>query len=146
MAYLDRRHDRADWLTWAVEFMRRGLWLDEQITVHGPHDVSGAMWGEATARVDGERWWPDCAFRAFAKRSKYRPTRIHIWNQDDKEQRFPLLKASELTPKAQRWLRVARRTLKKLRAELRQANTLAAELVMQLKRAQEALQKAKVRS
>lgn len=119
MAQLDKRDDRESWLTWALEFMRRGLWLDEEITVHGPHDSTNSMWGNATARVDGQEWGPDCSFLAVAKRSKYRPARMRIWNTDDKEERFPLLKVSEITPKAQKWLRAARRTLRKLRAERR---------------------------
>ncbi len=36
MADLEKHHDREDWLTWTIEFMRRGLWLDDCITVHGP--------------------------------------------------------------------------------------------------------------
>ncbi len=111
MAELHKQHDRADWLTWAIEFMRRGLWLDEEITVHGPHDSTNRMWGDATARIDGKEWGPDCSFQAVANR-------IYIWNADDKDERFPVLKASELTPKAQRWLRIARRMLRKLRSEL----------------------------
>ncbi len=116
MADLEKHGDRESWLTWAIEFMRRGLWLDQVITVHGPHDSTNRMWGNATARIDGQEWGPECSFLAIAKRSKYRPMRIRIWDADDKEERFPLLKVSVLTPKAQRWLRVARRTLKKLRA------------------------------
>jgi hypothetical protein len=110
MAELDKRRDRESWLTWAIEFMRRGLWLDQEITVHGPHDSSNRMWGDAGARLDGQEWGPNCSFRALANHSKYRPVRICIWNQDDKEQHFPVLKASELTPKARKWLGVARRT------------------------------------
>ena len=118
MADLHKRDDRIDWLTWAIEFMRRGLWLDEQITVHGPNDESRIMWGTATARIDGDEWGPECDFRALAGRSKYRPTRIVIWNAEDKDTRYTLMKLSDLTPQAQRWLRVARRMLKILRAEL----------------------------
>ena len=115
MADLEKRHDRESWLTWAIEFMRRGLWLGQEITVHGPHDSTNAMWGDACARIDGEDGGPNCVFRAFANNSKYRPVRVCIWNAEDKDQLFPVLKASELTPKARKWLRVARRTLTEMR-------------------------------
>ncbi len=116
MAELDKRTDHESWLTWAIEFMRRGLWLDQEIAVHGPHDSTNRMWGSASARIDGQEWGPECSFRAFAKRSKYRPVRIWIWNADDKHERFPVLKVSDLTPKAQKWLRAARRTLRQVRS------------------------------
>ena len=54
MAELHKRDDRRDWIRWAVEFMRRGLWLDESITVHGPHAPYDYMWGEADATVDDD--------------------------------------------------------------------------------------------
>jgi hypothetical protein len=117
MADLDKHSDRESWLTWAIEFIRRGLWLDQEITVHGPHDSTNVMWGKASARIDGQVWGPDCSFRAYANGSKYRPFRIRIWNGDDKDEQFLVLKASELTPKARKWLQVARRTLRKLRVE-----------------------------
>lgn len=116
MADLNKHEDKKDWLTWAIEFMRRGLWLDEEITVHGPHDSSNAMWGSAFARKDGHEWWPECSFRADAKHGMYRPIGIRIWITDEESCTFPLLKTSELTPKAQKWLRTSRRTLKKLRS------------------------------
>ena len=57
MATLDKHTDRRDWLKWAIEFMRRGLWLDDEITVHGTHaPPANYIWGEATARIDGEVW------------------------------------------------------------------------------------------
>lgn len=119
MAYLDKRKDREDWLHWAIEFARRGLWADTLITVHGPHDPTNAMWGDAEARTHGgeanESF--ECDFVAVANGSKYRPVRVRIWNHEDHEERFPLVKPSQLTPQARRWLRVARRTLKKLSAE-----------------------------
>src|SRR5208283_1866612 len=37
MAILDKERDRDSWLPWAIEFMRRGLWLGQEIEVHGPH-------------------------------------------------------------------------------------------------------------
>jgi len=49
MAELWKQVDREDWLTWAIEFMRRGLRADDCITLHGPHDQCGLMWGRAGA-------------------------------------------------------------------------------------------------
>src|SRR5260370_30610860 len=97
MAELDKRTDHESWLTWAIEFMRRGLWLDQEITVHGPHDSTNVMWGKASACIDGQGC--DCCFHAYANHSKYRPFRIRIWDEDDKDERFPVLKKSELMPK-----------------------------------------------
>ncbi len=68
MAELDKHLDRESWLTWAIEFMRRGLWLDQEITVHGPHDSTRVMWGSAAARIDGQEC--GCRFRAYANRNK----------------------------------------------------------------------------
>jgi hypothetical protein len=114
MAELNRIRDRKDWLTWAIEFVRRGLWLGEEITVHGPHDSSLSMWGEASARLGLTREEIDCSFVAIANGSKFRPGRVRIVNTEDKDERFPVLKESELTPKAQKWLHAARRTLHRL--------------------------------
>jgi hypothetical protein len=47
----DREGTRREWVRWAIEFMRRGLWLGDVITVHGPHGPEG-MWGEADATED----------------------------------------------------------------------------------------------
>ena len=33
MADLDKRENREDWLKWAIEFMRRGIWPEDVITV-----------------------------------------------------------------------------------------------------------------
>jgi hypothetical protein len=132
MANLHKRDDREDWLTWAIEFMRRGLWLDRYITVHGPHDASGAMWGDATAQVDGQEYWPECRFSAVAKRSKYRPAWIRIW-ADEADMRFQVRKTSELTPKALRWMRAAESTLRKLRNERQAARAAEKALLERLK-------------
>jgi hypothetical protein len=49
MADLNKRDDREDWLKWAIEFMKRGLWAGDYITVHGPHSPADYMWDEADA-------------------------------------------------------------------------------------------------
>src|SRR5260370_10279755 len=113
MSELDKPHDRKSWLTWAIEFLRRGLWLDEEFTVHGPHDPSGSMWGSAPARIDAQEDGLDCSFRAFANHSKYRPIRPRIWNTDAKDERFHPLKQSELSPNPQKCLLVPGRTWEK---------------------------------
>jgi hypothetical protein len=46
MADLEKHQDREDWLQWAIEFMRRGIWPEDIITVHGPHSPADYMWGE----------------------------------------------------------------------------------------------------
>jgi hypothetical protein len=98
--------------------MRRGLWVGECVTVHGPHEPpSNHMWGEATATIDGnERWIVDCAFVTTKQvRNKYDVRFLRIINRDDPERLvFRILKRSELTPKARRWLRAARRAQRKL--------------------------------
>ena len=112
MAYLEKHSDneRESWLRWGIEFMRRGLWLDVAITVHGPHDSTQTMWGQADASIDGEPRACECTFLAKAGRSKYDPIRIRIQTNDE---RFPILRVSQLTPKARRWLKAARIQLKK---------------------------------
>src|SRR5262249_24532310 len=125
MADLHKRVDREDWLTWAIEFMRRGLWLDEEITVHGPHDASCVMWGDALAFTDGDQYGVECSFRASGKRNKYRPTRIRIC--DEEHQPFTVRRVSDLTPKAQRWLRAAKSTKRKLTAAKNRAARIALE-------------------
>jgi hypothetical protein len=116
MATLDKRTDRRSWLKWGIEFMRHGLWLDEEITVHGPHEPpADHMWGEATARIDGERDLRGvlCGFKTTRQvRSKYDVRHVRIFDAEDKEEAFPVLKISQLSPKARKWLKTARRTLR----------------------------------
>jgi hypothetical protein len=46
MADLYKRGEQEDWLKWAIEFIKRGIWPEEYITVHGPHPEADFMWGE----------------------------------------------------------------------------------------------------
>jgi hypothetical protein len=110
MAELDRRLNRESWLKWAIEFMRHGLWLGPEITVHGPHEPpDNLMWGEAEASIDGVKdSQGTCVFRTARGVRKYHPSHVRIMDGDRHGDIFPLKKESELTPKAQRWLRVAR--------------------------------------
>lgn len=49
MADLEKHEDRESWIRWAREFVRRGLWPVEIITVHGPHSPpSDCHWGKQT--------------------------------------------------------------------------------------------------
>jgi len=121
MAILEKHIDREDWLRWAIAFMQLGLWLDVEFEVHGPHYPSGRMWGKVLARVDSTGENVPCVFLAKAHRSKYDPVDIRVFMGDVNEpvetDRFPLVKASQLTPRARRWLRGAQRTANKLRRE-----------------------------
>ena len=116
MGDLHKRDDREDWLKWAIEFMKRGLWADDYITVHGPHSPADYMWGEAQAEWDGVGHWLRCEFRTARRIRGIHDVRgVRIVDAYDGSIRYPIQKASELTPKAQRWLRAAQRTLGKLR-------------------------------
>src|SRR2546428_3366177 len=45
---LERHQDRESWVSWAIEFVRRGLWPADVITVHRPLASSAdRFWGEA---------------------------------------------------------------------------------------------------
>ncbi len=100
--------------------MRRGLWLNEIITVHGPHGPEG-MWGEAEATEDGSSSFCQCKFVTGGARNIYDIRRVRINSTDGSDSvRFPLLKKSELSPKAQRWLKAATRTHANLERERRQ--------------------------
>jgi len=96
--------------------MRHGLWLDEEITVHGPHEPPrNHMWGEAAARIDGQGKLGAvfCSFRTTRQvRGNYDVRHVRIVNAEDKDESFPVLKISQLTPKARKWFKIARRTLR----------------------------------
>jgi|HubBroStandDraft_1064217.scaffolds.fasta_scaffold05938_2 hypothetical protein len=56
MADLNKRNDREDWLKWAIEFMKRGLWAGDCITVDGPHTCGAYASQTGTTRA--------CTFRS----------------------------------------------------------------------------------
>lgn len=130
MADLDKARDRESWLTWAIEFMRRGLWLGPEITVHGPHEPPrNYMWGEAEASIDGAKdSLGPVVFRTTCQAHKYHPAHVRIWTADDRDEHFPVLNASELTPRAKRWLRVARSVLAEMQSETKAEKLLSRSL------------------
>jgi hypothetical protein len=116
MAELHKRDDREDWLKWAIEFMKRGLWADDYITVHGPHSSADYMWGEADASWDGTGRSVQCIFEtARGIRSIHDLRGVRIVDAEDRSIHYPIQNVSDLTPKAQRWLRNARLTQARLR-------------------------------
>ena len=123
--YKNEPEDREDWVRWAIAFVQRGLWLDDEVNVHGPHDASGHMWGDTWAKLDstGEQ----APFDFFAKgRRKYDPGDIRIYRGEvgeavDESEEFPLVEISQLTPNAQRNLRELERAAEPLRRERQQA-------------------------
>ena len=126
MAVLHKREDRESWIDWAIEFMRHGLWLDETITVQGPQSGADYMWGEANASTDEDDFNVVVAFntgrksRGIRGKNDLRGLQIVEANRLVRHRAtFPILKLSKLTPKAQRWLKAARRLKGKYRAEHR---------------------------
>lgn len=119
MAELRKREDREDWIRWAIELMRRGLWLGPEITVHGPHEPpSDYMWGEAEASIDGEKDSLGlCVFSTTRQARKYHPSHVKITDSACPEVIFPLKKESELKANARRWLKVARRLVERIEEE-----------------------------
>lgn len=123
--YKNEPEDSESWVGWAIAFMQRGLWLDDEVNVHGPHDASGHIWGDTWAKLDstGE----EAPFVFFAKgRRKDDPGDIRIYKGEvgeavDESEEFTLVGISELTPKAQRNLRALERTVETLRREREQA-------------------------
>ena len=126
MANILKQSDRESWIGWAIEYMRRGLWLDECITVHGPHDApADRFWGDAEATKDANGDYIETHFYSDRKiRNIYDVRNIRIFDGSNDsyipvEDRitFPILKLSELTPKARRWLKAAQRLKKKYHEE-----------------------------
>ena len=106
MAFLDKHEDQEAWLAWAIEFMRRGLYPEDKIEVHGPHAPHDFMWGSAfcTDIVDGGYF-----------EVKFRTSRCSIWDirgvtikKTEKEYghevRFPIVAPSDLPSRWKRHL------------------------------------------
>jgi hypothetical protein len=108
--------DRESWIRWSVEFMRRGLWPDDIITVHGPHSKTG-FWNnrgeEVSCEIDGTNDVVDVLFRSRKPHhtGKYDVRNVKFYDSNDGTV-FPILKASELTPAARKWIKAAKRQLR----------------------------------
>jgi len=75
-------------MKWAIEFLRRGLWVSDCITVHGLHaPPADFMWGTAGAIVDGdESCAVDSTFTTSRRvRNKYDVRWVQIKNSDSSE-------------------------------------------------------------
>src|SRR6266851_3108367 len=104
MAELEKRNDRKDWLRWAIELLRRGIWAGDVITVHGPHVPHVPyMWGETEGWLDGQGLGSTFRFRTPSGIRRIYDVRGVIVRNEEGE-RFPVLRISELSPKARRWL------------------------------------------
>jgi hypothetical protein len=110
------KHDeemREDWLKWAIEFAKRGIWPEDYITVHGPHSPYDYMWGEM-----GGYEFRTCG--GIHGIHDVRGVRIHE-RVCGETVRYPVLPDRDLEPKLRKWLRAAQRTLATLRAERKSA-------------------------
>lgn len=114
MAEIGKYEDRESWIKWTREIVRRGLWPVKYITVHGPHPYPGDHhWGNATCTRDSD---PDeiveVEFQSRRPCRKYIVRNVEMWTDGPwGKETFPLLKLSELSMRARRWLRVAKRML-----------------------------------
>ena len=104
----NKNDDRESWIRIAIQIARRGISVQGQgITIHGPHDETGNMWGDFEGSKSPHGYSDEFEFSAKAKGSKYRPYQFRIWLKDSREL-FPILKASQLNPKLKRWARSIR--------------------------------------
>ena len=115
MSDLCKYENRNDWLVWAIELLKRGIWADDMIKVNGgPH--ASCLWGEAEGWTDGDGVTYGGTFTFSTNsniRGMYDVRGVRVTCKDTGE-RFPIRPISDLTPKARRWLRVARRLSSKL--------------------------------
>lgn len=105
-----------EWNRWAIEFLRRGLWLGEYITVHGPHSPADYMWGEAEVSRDGNGWGVEAKFTTGrGSRGFYDLRGLRIFEGQGRERTtYPILSHTRLTPKARQWIKAARRRIREV--------------------------------
>ncbi len=109
MAELERHQDRESWVSWAIEFVRRGLWPADVITVHGPHaSPADHFWGEAEASDESGTWSYTVAFQTPARHGWDRRA-VRLWDAEHPGTHFPVVRGSAMSHAQQRWLRIARR-------------------------------------
>ncbi len=109
MAELERHQDRESWVSWAIEFVRRGLWPADVITVHGPHaSAADRFWGEAEAWDESGTWSYTVAFQTPARHGWDRRG-VRLWDAEHPGTHFPVVRGSAMSHAQRRWLRIARR-------------------------------------
>jgi len=82
VAELERHQDRDSWVSWAIEFVRRGLWPADVITVHGPHaSPADRCWGEAEAWDESGTWSYTVAFQTPARHGWDRRG-VRLWDAE----------------------------------------------------------------
>ena len=109
MAELERHQDRESWVSWAIEFVRRGLWPADVITVHGPHaSPADRFWGEAEAWDESGTWSYTVAFQTPVRHGGDRRG-VRLWDAERPGTHFPVVRGSAMSHAQRRWLRIARR-------------------------------------
>ncbi len=109
MAELERHQDRESWVSWAIEFVRRGLWPADVITVHGPHASSADhFWGEAEAWDESGTWSYMVEFQTPPRHGGDRRG-VRLWDAEHPGTHFPVVRGSAMSHAQRRWLRIARR-------------------------------------
>ena len=109
VAELERHQDRDSWVSWAIEFVRRGLWPADVITVHGPLASSAdRFWGEAKAWDESGTWSYTVAFQTPARHGWDRRG-VRLWDAEQPGTHFPVVRGSAMSHAQRRWLRIARR-------------------------------------
>ena len=97
MAELERHQDRESWVSWAIEFVRRGLWPADVITVHGPHASSAdRFWGEAEAWDESGTWSYTVAFETPARHGWDRRG-VRLWDAEHPGTHFPVVRGSAMS-------------------------------------------------
>ncbi len=98
---------------WALHLGRRGLKLDGELRLHGPHSPANYVWGEAECTsVYGLTI--DADFTTDGGR-------LRVWGKGHDRERFPVMRGSEMPPGFRRWLNEMRQDLHRLRREERLA-------------------------
>src|SRR5213592_2050197 len=100
--------DRGSRVSWAIEFVRRGFWPADVITVHRPPASSAdRFWGEAEAWDESGTWYT-VAFQTPARHGGDRRG-VRLWDAERPGTHFPVVRGSAMSHSQRRWLRIARR-------------------------------------
>src|SRR6266704_209624 len=96
VAELERHQDRGSWVSWAIEFVRRGFWPADR------------FWGEAEAWDESGTWFYTVAFQTPARHGEDRRG-VRLWDAEHPGTHFPVVRGSAMSHAQRRWLRIARR-------------------------------------